>query len=537
MAGRAQWRAAGGLGRRDPQRRHAVPGRFGAGRAAGPQPRRAPAVASDLQDPARQGRTPAGRSPAPATRTGATATRKATSPSTCGPCRTRRRAISPARSPTSSARCASWSPTGRRCCERLEAATRQLETAPASVAAATCCASRRLPRWLEQDNFTFLGAREFELTGDAETGDLASVDGSGLGVLRDAERAGAAPRQRAGGDDARGAPLLLRAVAAHHHQGQRRQPRAPARAHGLHRHQDLPRATAAQGRDPLRRPVHVAGLCAARPARSRLLRHKVDTVLAASGYPPASHAGKALLNILDTFPRDELFQIGAKAAAGMERGHSRPRDAAARARVRARRPLRPVRVGAASMSRATATTRRCASASARCWRRPTRAASSAFYPYFPEGPLVRVQFIVGRYDGRDAACRRGRAGAQDRRDRAHLGGPAGRCHLPRRASDARRRCRPSTARPSPPATRRPSRPSGRWRTSSASSGWARSSRSSSISIASPACPRAASTPRSIRWARRSPSPSACRCWRTWASRPSTSAPITSGRALPTASAT
>ena len=81
--------------------------------------------------------------------------------------------------------------------------------------------------------------------GDAEAGDLVAVEGSGLGVLRDAERAGAAPRHRAGRHDAGGAPLLLRARAAHHHQGQRGEPRAPARAHGLHRHQDLPRATAA----------------------------------------------------------------------------------------------------------------------------------------------------------------------------------------------------------------------------------------------------------------------------------------------------
>src|SRR5215813_7607213 len=31
--------------------------------------------------------------------------------------------------------------------------------------------------------------------------------------------------------------------------------------------------------------------------------------LDASGYPASSHDGKALLNVLETFPRDELFQI------------------------------------------------------------------------------------------------------------------------------------------------------------------------------------------------------------------------------------
>ena len=44
------------------------------------------------------------------------------------------------------------------------------------------------------------------------------------------------------------------------------------------------------------------------PSEIPFLRLKVEKVLAGSGYPPASHAGKALANILDTYPRDELLQ-------------------------------------------------------------------------------------------------------------------------------------------------------------------------------------------------------------------------------------
>src|SRR5690606_35973411 len=40
-----------------------------------------------------------------------------------------------------------------------------------------------------------------------------------------------------------------------------------------------------------------------------ILRQKVEGVLALAGHPPESHAGKSLLNVLETFPRDELFQI------------------------------------------------------------------------------------------------------------------------------------------------------------------------------------------------------------------------------------
>ena len=40
-----------------------------------------------------------------------------------------------------------------------------------------------------------------------------------------------------------------------------------------------------------------------------LLRGRIDSILRRSGLDPASHDGKALLAILDSYPRDELFQI------------------------------------------------------------------------------------------------------------------------------------------------------------------------------------------------------------------------------------
>src|SRR5438552_2742474 len=45
------------------------------------------------------------------------------------------------------------------------------------------------------------------------------------------------------------------------------------------------------------------------PRAIPLLRLKVQRTIARSGLSPDSHDGKALLHILDTFPRDELFQI------------------------------------------------------------------------------------------------------------------------------------------------------------------------------------------------------------------------------------
>ena len=46
----------------------------------------------------------------------------------------------------------------------------------------------------------------------------------------------------------------------------------------------------------------------ASPREIPLLRRKVEAVLDRAGYDPASHDGKALFNIIETLPRDELFQ-------------------------------------------------------------------------------------------------------------------------------------------------------------------------------------------------------------------------------------
>src|SRR5262249_50730134 len=46
------------------------------------------------------------------------------------------------------------------------------------------------------------------------------------------------------------------------------------------------------------------------PARGiPYLRRKVERLIRRAGFDPASHSGKALVNVLETYPRDELFQI------------------------------------------------------------------------------------------------------------------------------------------------------------------------------------------------------------------------------------
>ena len=42
--------------------------------------------------------------------------------------------------------------------------------------------------------------------------------------------------------------------------------------------------------------------------RIPVLREKADAVIEGAGFAPMSHTGKALMDVLETYPRDELFQ-------------------------------------------------------------------------------------------------------------------------------------------------------------------------------------------------------------------------------------
>ena len=375
-----------------------------------------------------------------------------------GAVRRRRRAISPPRSRPSCRRCASSSPTGSRCCERLEAAVAAAGDGAGQRAAATCWPSRR-PSWngSEQDNFTFLGSREFELAGDAETGDLVAVEGSGLGVLRDAsvqvlrrgtELVAMTPEVRRFFFEP--APLIITKanVIARVHR----------RAHMDYIGVKTYRADgSAQRRDPLRRPVHVAGLRA--PARPDPVpapqgRHACSRPPAIR--PPATTARRCS-TFSSTFPRDELFQIGIEQLQEWTEGildlETRPRVRVF-ARIDRFDRFVSVLVYVPRDRYATQVRERIGALLADAYN----GRIAAFYPYFPEGPLVRVQFIVGRYGGETpqvdvAELERKIADiVRTWEDRlADAIAAQGR-------RDARGAARQVRQRPSRPDTRRPSRP-------------------------------------------------------------------------------
>jgi glutamate dehydrogenase len=126
--------------------------------------------------------------------------------------------------------------------------------------------------WLADDNFTFLGCRD--------------RDGTGLGILRDSREDD--PAEGLSSDS--GAITLTKA-------NERSTVHRPA-------YLDF---VGSEGRYFLGLYTHTA--YRASPTEIPILRRRVAEVLEKAAFPPGSHNEKALLEILDTYPRDELFQI------------------------------------------------------------------------------------------------------------------------------------------------------------------------------------------------------------------------------------
>jgi glutamate dehydrogenase len=162
--------------------------------------------------------------------------------------------------------------------------------------------------WLADENFTLLGYRYYPIDGLTYEGKAAPKDHPALGVLRDHDN-----KVWRGHDGMGDASAELREFL------QGKEPilitKANARA-TVHRsvHMDYIGIKHFDDSGVLVGEHRFVGLFTstayARQARSiPILRKKIETVREKAGYEANSHAGKALLHTLETFPRDELFQI------------------------------------------------------------------------------------------------------------------------------------------------------------------------------------------------------------------------------------
>ncbi len=180
------------------------------------------------------------------------------------------------------------------------------EDPPPGLPADDVRSARELLAWLGDEHFTFLGYREYDLVtaevDGAEEDVLRARPGTGLGVLRDD-------------------PDVTRAMG-----------RLPEAVRSRARERTLLVLAKANSRATVHRPAYLdyvgvktfdaagevtgerrfIGLFSSAAyteslLRIPLVREKAAAVLARSGFDRRSHAGKALMDTLETYPRDELF--------------------------------------------------------------------------------------------------------------------------------------------------------------------------------------------------------------------------------------
>ncbi len=153
--------------------------------------------------------------------------------------------------------------------------------------------TRALLEWMADHHFTFLGACEIEPTPDDPS---AIVAGSELGILRDPEHAPQPPID---------APIPLVVT-------------KEAQRSTVHRDVYLDSVAVRRlDRDGnVTREARFVGLWTssaynASPIDIPVLRRKVAAVVQRAGFPHDSHAGKDVVEILEGYPRDQLFQMDA----------------------------------------------------------------------------------------------------------------------------------------------------------------------------------------------------------------------------------
>jgi glutamate dehydrogenase len=184
----------------------------------------------------------------------------------------------------------------------------ELNRRPPPLPADEVAEGRDFLAWMDDDHYTYLGYREYAFVGQGDQATVSTIPDSGLGVLRDDR-----------------VPVFA---------GLRNLDKLPLEMRQFLGQSRLLMVTKANRRATVHRPAHLdtigvktfdesgaltgerlfVGLLTSvaynrSPREIPLLRRKVANVLARTGFAPSSHDGKALQHILDTFPRDELFQI------------------------------------------------------------------------------------------------------------------------------------------------------------------------------------------------------------------------------------
>ena len=255
--------------------------------------------------------------------------------------------------------------------------------------------------WLLKEHYVFLGSREYDFATDDAGGVLPveplMIDGSNLGILRDEKLNVLSPdseplvlNRQIGEFLAHPAPLII----AKSTLPSRVHRRVPCDYIGIKKYD-------AQGR--VNGEVRFLGLFTAEAydetARSiPFVRRRVQKIMAASGAAPGGHTEKALANLIETWPRDELFQTRSTILGPMVMGAlhliGRPRTKVFLRRDEFDRFVTAL-VFVPRESYDTALRQRIGAALVEAYEGELR----SFQPYFDAGPMARVHFEIGLSPG------------------------------------------------------------------------------------------------------------------------------------------
>src|SRR5690625_2081728 len=190
--------------------------------------------------------------------------------------------------------------------EQTQRIVEEFTTLPAStIPAHNVDLAAEFLTWLTQGNFTFLGYRQYSLVNqdDGELA-LAPIEGTGLGILR--EHPSHISRLRPEAQETARQPQLLTIT------------KANSRA-TVHRNAYLDyigiRTFDAEGRvtgEHRLLGLFTSSAYAASVSQVPIVSTKVEQITTLLGHSTTSHSGKDLHQVLETFPRDELFQDSAE---------------------------------------------------------------------------------------------------------------------------------------------------------------------------------------------------------------------------------
>lgn len=159
--------------------------------------------------------------------------------------------------------------------------------------------------WIEDHHFTFLGIRDYELVQKGEETILQPLPETGLGVLRQSISKSSARSISAMTPEARELTLSTRALVM-----SKTNTEASVHRRAYTDYIGIKRFNK-QGQVVGERRIiglYTSAAYNTNPKHIPFLRHKVAQIMNKSNLNPRGHAGKVLLNIIETLPRDDLIQ-------------------------------------------------------------------------------------------------------------------------------------------------------------------------------------------------------------------------------------